>query len=165
MTTTFFVLGLAILTVAYGIRRAHQPSFSARVGFGLLVVGPVFVSLAGVFRGFPLHDVASAVGLPSLVIAALLLSWSFRTAAGRQAIHPATFLITVGMLAAIVSMVVDVGMPGRRLHLTGVPELGRRRNNRLPPGAPSSGISSQPSSLCATSDRVAASSSHTVVTK
>ena len=66
MTTTFFVLGLATLTVAYGVRRAHQPSFSARVGFGLLLVGAVFVSLPGVFRGFPLHDAASAVGLPSL---------------------------------------------------------------------------------------------------
>jgi hypothetical protein len=27
-------------------------------------------------------------------------------------IHPATFLIAVGMFAAVVSMIVDVGMPG-----------------------------------------------------
>jgi preprotein translocase subunit SecG len=74
MTTTFFVLGLAVLTVAFGLRNVDQSSRSARVGFGLLVIGALFVCLAGVFRGFPLHDVASAVALPSLVTAALLVS-------------------------------------------------------------------------------------------
>jgi hypothetical membrane protein len=112
MTTTFFVLGLAVVTVAVGVRKVHQSSRSARAGFGLLVIGALFVSLAGVFRGFPLHDVASAVGIPSLVMAALALSWSFRMAAGWQVIHPATFLIAVGMFAAVASMIADVGMPG-----------------------------------------------------
>jgi hypothetical membrane protein len=112
MTTTFFVLGLAVLTVAVGVRDAHHSSRSARIGFGLLVIGALFVCLAGVFRGFPLHDVASAVAFPSLVMAVLSLSWSFRNAAGWQVIHPATFLIAVGMFAAVVSMIVDVGMPG-----------------------------------------------------
>ena len=112
MTTTFFVLGLAVLTVAVGIRNVHQSSRSARVGFGLLVIGALFVCLAGVFKGFPLHDVAGAVGIPSLVMAVLLLSWNFRHATGWQVIHPATFLIAVGMFAAVVSMLIDVGMPG-----------------------------------------------------
>ena len=112
MTTTFFVLGLAVLTVAVGVRNVHHSSRSARIGFGLLVIGALFVCLAGVFRGFPLHDVASAVAIPSLVMAVLFLSWSFRNTAGWQVIHPATFLIAVGMLAAVVSMFVDVGMPG-----------------------------------------------------
>jgi hypothetical membrane protein len=112
MTTTFFVLGLAVLTVAVGVRNVHQSSRSARVGFGLLVIGGLFVCLAGVFRGFPFHDIASAVAIPSLVMAALVLSWSFRNAAGWQVIHPATFLIAVGMFAAVVSMFADVGMPG-----------------------------------------------------
>ena len=112
MTTTFFVLGLAVLTVAVGLRDVHQSSRSARIGFGLLVIAALFVCLAGVFRGFPLHDVAGAVGIPSLVMAALLLSWSFRNAPEWQVIHPATFLIALGMLAALVSMVLDIGMPG-----------------------------------------------------
>ena len=112
MTTTFFVLGLAVLTVAVGIRNVHQSSRSARVGFGLLVIGALFVCLAGVFKGFPLHDVAGAVGIPSLVMAVLLLSWNFRHATGWQVIHPATLLIAVGMFAAVVSMLIDVGMPG-----------------------------------------------------
>ena len=112
MTTTFFVLGLAVLTVAIALRQAHNSSRSARTGFGLLVIGSIFVSLAGVFRGFPLHDVASAVGIPSVVMAALFLSWSFRNSAGWQMIYPATLLIAVGMLAAVVSMIADVGMPG-----------------------------------------------------
>ena len=112
MTTTFFVLGLAVLTVAVGVRNVHQSSRSARAGFGLLVVGSLFVSLAGVFRGFPFHDVASAVAIPSLVMAVLFLSWSFRNAAGWQVVYPATFLIALGMFAAVVSMFVDVGMPG-----------------------------------------------------
>ena len=112
MTTTFFVLGLAVLTVAVGGPDAHHSSRSARIGFGLLVIGALFVCLAGVFRGFPFHDVASAVAFPSLVMAVLFLSWSFRNAAGWQVIHPATFLIALGMLAAIVSMILDVGMPG-----------------------------------------------------
>ena len=112
MTTTFFVLGLAVLTVAAGLRNVHQSSRSARIGFGLLVVGALFVCLAGVFRGFPFHDVASAVAIPSLVMAVLFLSWSFRNAPGWQVIHLATFLIALGMFAATVSMIIDVGMPG-----------------------------------------------------
>ena len=112
MTTTFFVLGLAVLTVAIAIRTAYRPTRGARIGFGLLVVGALCVCLAGVFRGFPLHDVATAVAFPSLVMAVLFLSWSFRAATGWQSIHPVTLLIAVGMFAALVSMVVDVGMPG-----------------------------------------------------
>ena len=82
------------------------------MGVGLLIVGAVFVCFAGIFRGFPLHDVASAVGIPSIAMAAILPSWSCRTAVGWHAIHVATFLIASGMLAAFLSMVVDVGMPG-----------------------------------------------------
>ena len=112
MTTTFFVLGLALVTIALGLRDVHHSSPSARTGFGLLVIGALFVCMAGVFRGFPLHDVGGAVAFPSLVMAALFLSWSFRDAAGWQAIHPVTLVIALGMLAAVVSMVADVGMPG-----------------------------------------------------
>jgi hypothetical membrane protein len=112
MTTTFFALGLAVITVAIGVRDVHQSSRSARVGFGLLVIGAVFVCLAGIFRGFPLHDVASAVAIPSLVLAAVILSSSFRTAAGWQAIYPGAFLISIGMFSAVVSMFADIGMPG-----------------------------------------------------
>jgi hypothetical membrane protein len=112
MTTTFFVLGLAVLTIAIGVRDVHHSSWSARTGFGLLVIGALFVCLAGVFRGFPFHDVASAVAIPGLVMAVLFLSWSFRHAAGWQVIHPASVVIALGMFAAVVSMVVDVGMPG-----------------------------------------------------
>jgi hypothetical membrane protein len=67
MTTTFFVLGLALVTVAVGIRELYGSSRSARIGFGLLVVGALGVSFAGVFREFILHSVGSAVGLPSIV--------------------------------------------------------------------------------------------------
>ena len=52
------------------------------------------------------------MAFPSLVMAVLFLSWSFRNAAEWQVIHPATFLIAVGMFAAVVSMILDVGMPG-----------------------------------------------------
>jgi hypothetical membrane protein len=112
MTTSFFVLGLAVLTVAVGIRNVYRSSRDARIGFGLLVVGALFVCLAGLFRGFPVHDVASAVAFPSLVMAVLFLSWRFRSAAGWQTIYPVAFLIAVGMFAAFVSIVVDIGMPG-----------------------------------------------------
>ena len=112
MTTTFFVLGLALLTVAVGLRGLHQSPRNARIGFGLLTIAAPFICLAGVFRGFPLHDVAGAVGIPSIVMAALVLSWNFRKAPEWQAIHPATFLIAIGMLGALLSMVLDIGMPG-----------------------------------------------------
>lgn len=112
MTTTFFVLGLGLVTVAIGLRGLHASPRSACIGFGLLAIAAPFICLAGVFRGFPLHDVAGAVGVPSFVMAALVLSWSFRKAPEWQAIHPATFLIAIGMLAAFVSMVLDIGMPG-----------------------------------------------------
>ena len=112
MTTTFFVLGLAVLTVAFGLRSAGLPSRMARTGFGLLVVGAVFVGLAGVFKGFPLHDLASAIALPSVAMAVLLLSLSFRRAGAWQAIGAATTLVAIAMLAALLSIIVDVGMPG-----------------------------------------------------
>ena len=112
MTSTFFVLGLAILAVTIGLRNANRSSRNAGAGLGLLIVGAVFVCLAGVFRGFPMHDVASAVAFPSLALAVLLVSWSFRTVPGWQRIHQATFLLAVGMSAALVPLILDVGMPG-----------------------------------------------------
>jgi len=112
MTTTFFVLVLALLTVALALRNLYGPSRSARVGFGLLVVGAAGICVAGVFRGFPLHDVGGAVGLPSVVMAALLLSWSFRRAPGWRPLFLITLLIALGIFTALLSMVIDVGMPG-----------------------------------------------------
>jgi hypothetical membrane protein len=112
MTTTFFVLGLAIVTVALGIRKVYQSSRSARIGFGLLLVGALGICLAGVFREFIPHAAAGAVGLPSILLAALLLSWSFRQSLAWRSIHPATLLVALGMLATFLSIIFDVGMPG-----------------------------------------------------
>jgi hypothetical membrane protein len=112
MTTTFFVLGLAAFVVAWGLRDAHQSSRSARMGFGLLVVGALFVCLAGVFKDFLPHLMASAVAIPSVIMAALLVSWSFRQAPGWQKIYVTTLLIAIGMLAVFLSINVHIGPPG-----------------------------------------------------
>jgi hypothetical protein len=40
------------------------------------------------------------------------LSWSFRQAAGWQTIYRATLFIALGMLAAFLSMIANVRMPG-----------------------------------------------------
>jgi hypothetical membrane protein len=112
MTTTFFVLGLAAFAVAAGLRHVHQSSRSARIGFGLLAVGALFICLAGVFKDSMPHLLASVVVFPSIVMAVLLLSWTFRQVAAWQPIYPATFFIALGMLAMFFSMVADVGMPG-----------------------------------------------------
>lgn len=120
MTTTFFVLGLALFTVALALRNLYRPSSrSARLAFGLLIVGAGGICIAGVFRGFPLHDVGGAIGLPAVVIAALLLSWSVRQEPGWRPVYPVVLLIAIGMLAALLSMIVDVGMPGlqQRIYL------------------------------------------------
>ena len=112
MTTTFFALGLAAFIVAAGLRGIHQSSRSARLGFGVLTVGALFVCLAGVFKDFVPHLVASAVAIPSIILATLLLSWSFRQAREWRAIHRATLLIALGMLAAFVSINMHFAMPG-----------------------------------------------------
>jgi hypothetical protein len=112
MTTTFFVLATALSTVAVVVRKLYPPPRSARLGFGLLVVGAAGICVAGIFRGFPFHDVGGAIGLPSIVMAALVLSWSFRTTPRWQSLFPLALLIALGMLIALVSMIVDVGMPG-----------------------------------------------------
>jgi hypothetical protein len=112
MTTTFFVLGLAAFAVAAGLRDLHQSSWSARLGFGLLAVGALFVCLAGGFKEFIPHLAASAVAIPSIVMAVLFLSWSFRQAAGWQSLYRATLLIALGMFAAFLSIIVHVAMPG-----------------------------------------------------
>jgi hypothetical membrane protein len=112
MTTTFFVLGLATFVVAVALRDVHQSSRAARLGFGLLAVGSLFVCLAGVFKDSLPHLLAGVVFFPSVAMAVLLLSWSFRQAAGWRTIYRATLFIALGMLAAFVSMDADVGMPG-----------------------------------------------------
>ncbi|HEX6730253.1 MAG TPA: DUF998 domain-containing protein, partial [Pyrinomonadaceae bacterium] len=109
---TFFVLSLALVTVAVGLREVHQSSLSARIGFGLLLAGALGVCVAGVFREFIPHSVGSAVGLPSIVIAALILSWDFRRREEWRPIHRVTFLIALGMLVALLSIILNVGMPG-----------------------------------------------------
>ena len=111
MTTTFFVLGLAAFTVAAGLRGIHR-SRSARMGFGLLAVGALFVCLAGVFKDFIPHLAASVVAIPSVVMAVLLLSWSFRQSAEWHSIHQPTLLIAVGILAAFLAAHTHFGMPG-----------------------------------------------------
>jgi hypothetical membrane protein len=112
MTTTFFVLALAIVVVAFGIRDVLGSLPGAPVGCGLLVVAAVGVILAGVFRGFPLHDVAGALAFPGMAMAALFLSWRFRKVAEWRSIHRGTVLMSLGMLAAQLSMMADVGWPG-----------------------------------------------------
>ncbi len=112
MTTTFFVLGLAAFAAAAGLRQVHQSLRSARIGIGLLAVGALFVCLAGVFKDSIPHLLAGVVVFPSIVMAVLLLSWSFRQAAGWQTIYRVTLFIAFGMLAMFLSMVADVGMPG-----------------------------------------------------
>jgi hypothetical membrane protein len=112
MTTNFFVLGLATLVVAIVLRGAHIPSKAARLGFGLLTIGALFIWLAGVFKDSLPHLLVSVVVFPSVVMAALLLSWSFRLAAGWRSIYKATLVIALGMLAAFFSLAADVGMPG-----------------------------------------------------
>ena len=112
MTTTFFVLALAILAVAYGIRAVLGTSPGARLGWGLLVVAALGVSLAGVFRRFPLHDVASALAFPGMVMATLSLSWGFWQAIEWRPLHRRTGLMSLGMLTVLLSMIANTGWPG-----------------------------------------------------
>jgi hypothetical membrane protein len=112
MTTIFFVLGSAPFVTAIGLQPACQSSRSTRIGLGLLVVAAMFIWLAGIFRDSIPHLLASVVAFPSMVMAVLLLSWTFRRATGWQTIYRVTLLIALGMLALFFSMVADVGMPG-----------------------------------------------------
>ncbi len=112
MTTTFFVLGLAAFVAAAGLRQVHQSSRSARLGVGLLAVGAPFIWLAGIFKDSIPHLLAGVVAFPSMVMAVLLLSWTFRRATEWQSIYRPTLFIGLGMLAMFLAMVADVGMPG-----------------------------------------------------
>jgi hypothetical membrane protein len=112
MTTTFFALGLASLTAAIGLRAVNQLSRSTRLGLGLLVVAAIFIWLAGIFRDSIPHLLAGVVAFPSMVMAVLLLSWTFRRAAGWQTIYPVALFIGLVMLAMFLLMVADLGMPG-----------------------------------------------------
>jgi hypothetical membrane protein len=112
MTTTFFALGLAPLAAAIGLRNLYKSSRSALIGLGLLVVAAVFIWLAGIFRDSIPHLLAGVVAFPSMVMAVALLSWTFRRAAGWRTIYRVALFIALGMLALLLSMVADVGMPG-----------------------------------------------------
>lgn len=112
MYTTFFVLALATLTMALVMRRVHRSSRSARIGLGLLILGAVGIAIAGIFRGFPLHDVGSAIGLPSLLLAVLFYSWNFRRVADWAPVLLPSVLIGLAMSAVFVSLAAGVGWPG-----------------------------------------------------
>jgi hypothetical membrane protein len=112
MTTTFFALGSAGLTVAAGLAQLPQSSQSTRIGIGLLAVGSLGIYLAGIFKDSLPHLLAGVVVFPNISMAVLLLSWTFRRAAGWQTIYRVTLLIALGMLAMFLSMDADVGMPG-----------------------------------------------------
>jgi hypothetical membrane protein len=112
MTTAFFALGLAPFVAAMGLRNVYQSSRITRIGLGLLVIVGIFIWLAGIFRDSIPHLLASVVVFPSIVMAAFLLSWTFRRATGWQTIYRGTLLIGLGMLAMFFTMVADVGMPG-----------------------------------------------------
>jgi hypothetical membrane protein len=112
MTTTFFVLGLAAFAAAGSLRDVLQSSRIVRTGLGLLAVGALFVCLAGVFKDSIPHLLASVVAIPSFVTAVFVLSWTFGRAAGWQTIYRVSVVIALGMLAAFLSMVADIGMPG-----------------------------------------------------
>ena len=112
MTTTFFALGLAPLAAAIGLGNVYQSSRSIRIGLGLLVVAAMFIWLAGVFRDSIPHLLAGVLAFPSMVMGVLLLSWTFRRAAGWQTIYWVGLFIGLGMLAMLFMMEADLGMPG-----------------------------------------------------
>ena len=112
MTTTFFALGLAPLAAAIGLGNIYQSSRSIRIGLGLLVVAAVFIWLAGIFRDSIPHLLAGVVAFPSMLMAVLLLSWTFRRATGWQTIYWVGLFIGLGMLAMLFMMEADLGMPG-----------------------------------------------------
>ena len=117
MTTTFFVLGFAAFVVAVALRGALHASRSARVGFGLLTVAALFVSLAGVFKDSLPHLAAGVVAFPSIVMALFVFSWSFRQASGWRTMHAVSFVIALGALATFVGLNSAVASPG--LHQRG----------------------------------------------
>lgn len=112
MLTAFFTLGLAPFALAFELREVHPSSWSARAGFGLLIVAGVFVWLAGVFEDFPLHFVASVVAIPAIVMAALLNSWSLRRAMHWRGPPRAALMISLAMLTFFLLMLADIGLPG-----------------------------------------------------
>jgi hypothetical protein len=112
MTTTFFALGLAPLIAAIGLQNVHQWSRSTRVELGLLVVAATFIWLAGIFRDSIPHLLAGVVAFPSMVMAVLLLSWTFRRTGEWQTIYRAALFIGLAMVAMLFLMVADLGMPG-----------------------------------------------------
>ena len=77
MTTTFFVSGLATFVVAVALRNGQQSLHGARIGFGLLAVGALFVCLAGVFKDSLPHLFASVVVFPSIVMGGVTFGMEF----------------------------------------------------------------------------------------
>jgi hypothetical membrane protein len=112
MTTAFFALGLAPLVAGIGLQKVYQSSRSTLIGLGLLVIVGMFIWLAGIFKDSIPHLLASVVVFPSIVMAVLLLSWTFRRAAGWQMIYRTALFIALAMLAMFFLMVADLGMPG-----------------------------------------------------
>jgi len=112
MTTTFFALGLVPFLTAIGLQNVYESSRSIRIGLGLLVVAAIFIWLAGIFRDSIPHLLAGVVAFPSMVMAVLLLSWTFRRATGWQTIYWLAVFVGLAMLAMLFLMVADLGMPG-----------------------------------------------------
>jgi uncharacterized membrane protein SirB2 len=79
------------------------------IGLFLMCVLQIHCTL---FRDSIPHLLASVVVFPGIIMAVLLLSWTFRRAAAWQTIYRVVLLIAVGMLAMLFLMVADLRMPG-----------------------------------------------------
>jgi hypothetical protein len=112
MNTTFFVLALAALTLALILRKVYRSAWSARLGFGLLALGSIGIAVAGIFRGFPLHDVGSAIGLPSILMATLFYSWSFRRSSDWTKVFLPSVVIAFAMLGVFIPFAAGIWLPG-----------------------------------------------------
>jgi hypothetical membrane protein len=112
MVTTFFALGLGAFTVALKLRDVIQPTWGARLAFGLMTIGAIFVCLAGVFKEFLPHMLASILGLQSLIMAVLIYTWIIRQSAGWRPIFGFALMIALGVVLTFIFIQVHVGLPG-----------------------------------------------------
>jgi len=99
MYSTFFILALAMLTLALTLRTLLLPRSSVCLGVGLLIIG------------------AAGIGLPCILMATFIFAWSFRRSSDWSAFVWPSLLIAVAMLMVFVPFAAGIWLPGLQQRL------------------------------------------------
>ena len=110
MTTTYFVMGAALIAIGCGLVRTLRPTRLTSAAFSLTLIAAAAFFVAGLFpMDFPpplrtpsgrLHLLGGLFAFPTMALSAFLFSLSFRRDGFRRSVSAPALALSAGMIAA-----------------------------------------------------------------